>query len=211
MASYVPEAVVRRLPSYYRHLRVLEQEGIQQISSQELGDRMRMTPSQIRQDINSFGGEGRQGYGYQVSTLKEHLRGLMGLDQEHRMIIVGAGRIGKAVANYTGFPQEGFLTVALFDTEPQGTALDTGSARIPIYPMEELEQQLPGLRANIGVLAVPAGAAQETADRLYQAGIKAVWNFTPVDLHCPEDMTVMNVRMSDSLHILSYMMNHREA
>ena len=191
MASYVPEAVVRRLPSYYRHLRELEQDGIQQISSQELGDRMRMTPSQIRQDINSFGGVGRQGYGYQVSTLKEHLRGLMGLDKEHRMVIVGAGRIGKAVANYTGFPREGFLTVALFDTEPQGTALDTGSTRIPIYPVEELEQQ--------------------TADRLYQAGIRAVWNFTPVDLHCPEDMTVMNVRMSDSLHILSYMMNHREA
>lgn len=207
MSTYVPEAVIRRLPSYYRHLRDLEQEGVQQISSQELGERMGMTPSQIRQDINSFGGAGRQGYGYQVSTLKEHLRGIMGLDREHRMAIIGAGRIGKAVANYTGFPREGFRTVALFDAEPTGSELVTDGATIPVYPAEELEARLPELGASIGVLALPAGAAQDTADRLYRLGIRAIWNFTPADLRCPEDMAVMNVRLSESLHLLSYMMN----
>ena len=204
MSGYISDAVIRRLPAYYRHLRELEQEGIQQISSQELGERMGLTPSQIRQDINSFGGFGRQGYGYQVNELKEHIRHIMGMDHEHRMVIIGAGRMGQAVANYAGFPRQGFKTIALFDIDPAKIRKDTES--LPVFPVEELEETLPGLKADIGVLALPAEAAQEMLDRLYASGIRSIWNFAPVDLHYPEDMVVVNLHLSDTLHILSYLM-----
>lgn len=207
MSKYISDAVIRRLPSYYRHLRELEKEGVLQISSQELGERMQMTPSQIRQDINSFGGAGRQGYGYQVHALREHVRGIMGLDREHRMVIFGAGRMGQAVANYAGFAREGFLTLAFFDVDARKVRQREG--QIPVYPAEETEKRLPELDAEIAVLAVPAAAAQEQLDRIYAAGIRAVWNFAPVDLDVPEDMTVVNVHLSDSLHILSYLINQK--
>ena len=204
MSGYISDAVIRRLPAYNRHLRELEQEGVQQISSQELGERMGLTPSQIRQDINSFGGFGRQGYGYDVHELREHIRHTMGLDQEHRMVIIGAGRMGRAVANYAGCPRLGFSTVALFDLEPENFQDRTNE--LPVFSVEEMEDRLPALKANIGVLALPAGAAQEMLDRLYACGIRAVWNFAPVDLHYPRDMVVVNVHLSDTLHILSYLM-----
>ena len=117
MAGRVSDAVIRRLPGFYRHLRELEAAGITSISSQELGERMHLTPSQIRQDINCFGGFGRQGYGYKVTELKGHIGEILGLDQQHRLIILGAGNIGCAVAEYPTFSREGFKTVALFDTQ----------------------------------------------------------------------------------------------
>lgn len=119
MAGHVSDAVIRRLPGYYRHLRELEEEGVVQISSQELGQRMRLTASQIRQDINCFGGFGRQGYGYPVRELKEKLGEILGINRKHRMIIIGAGKIGQAVANYPSFSREGFETVAMFDIAPE--------------------------------------------------------------------------------------------
>lgn len=207
MSGYVSDAVIRRMPAYYRHLRELEREGVQQISSQELGQRMKLTASQIRQDINSFGGAGRQGYGYQVSELKEHLRKIMGLSREHRMVIIGAGRMGRAIANYASFSREGFLTVGLFDLDPE--KIRSAAGLLPVYAMEDLEAEVPRLGPDIGVLALPAEAAQDALDRLYGLGIRAAWNFAPVDLHYPEDMIVVNVHLSDSLHILSYRMNHR--
>ena len=205
MSGYIPDAVIRRMPAYYRNLRELEEEGVTQISSQELGERMGMTPSQIRQDINSFGGFGRQGYGYPVSGLKEHIRKTMGLDRKHRMVILGAGRMGQAIANYASFAREGFETAALFDSDPSKWTEDPG--RIPVYPVEKLEEKMPELKADIGVLAVPAASAQETLNRLYELGVRAVWNFAPVDLHYPQDMVAVNVHLSDTLHILSYRMN----
>ena len=204
MSGYVSDAVIRRLPTYYRHLRELEEEGIVQISSQELGERMQLTPSQIRQDINSFGGFGRQGYGYPVQELREHIRRVMGMDREHRMVILGAGRIGRALADYPSFAREGFTTVAMFDVDP--VRFRSGEEGIPVYPAEELEKRMPGLAAAIAVLALPAEAAQETLDRLYDLGIRAIWNFAPVDLAYPQDMVVVNVHLSDSLQILSYRM-----
>ena len=207
MSGYISDAVIRRLPIYYRHLRELEQEGVQQISSQELGDRMQMTPSQIRQDINCFGGAGRQGFGYQVQELKEHIRGIMGLNREHRMVIIGAGRMGQAVANYASFSREGFRTLAMFDTDPR--KIRQGGEKIPIYPAEELRERLTELQPEIAVLAIPAAAAQETLDLVYAQGIRAVWNFAPVDLNYARDMVVVNLHLSDSLHTLSYLMNQR--
>ena len=203
------DAVIRRLPSYYRHLVELENSGTIQISSKELGDRMQLTPSQIRQDINSFGGFGRQGYGYSVHELKEHLREIMGLNREHRMVIMGAGRIGRAIANYVGFGNAGYLAVALFDPDPnrQGRI----GQNIPVFPMEELEKKLPGLYASIAVLALPEEAAQETLNKLYSLGIRGFWNFAPVDLNYPPDATVVNVHLIDSLFMLGYRMNHSES
>ena len=205
MSGFMSDAVVRRLPAYYRHLRELEAEGIGQISSQDLGERMQLTPSQIRQDINSFGGFGRQGFGYPVKELKDHIRKIMGLDRLHRMVIIGAGRIGMAIANYGSFAREGFPTVALFDVDE--AKIQKSTEEMPVYPVRELESRLPELEVSMAVLAVPAEVAQETLDRLYALGIRAIWNFAPVDLNYPQDAVVTNVHLSDSLHILSYRMN----
>ncbi|MDO4838565.1 MAG: redox-sensing transcriptional repressor Rex [Clostridia bacterium] len=206
MAGYVSDAVIRRLPGYYRHLRELEAAGVTQISSQELGKRMQLTPSQIRQDINCFGGFGRQGYGYKVSDLKMHIGEILGLNRMHRMIILGVGNIGSAVANYPTFNREGFETVAMFDVDPGKIGTRVGN--VPVYPMDELENFLGDNKVDVAVLAVPVKAAQETMDRLSACHVGAVWNFAPTDLHHPDDMIVVNVHLSDSLQILSYKMAH---
>ena len=208
MAGYVSDAVIRRLPGYYRHLRELEAAGVTQISSQELGRRMQLTPSQIRQDINCFGGFGRQGYGYKVSELKEHIGEILGLDRQHRLIILGAGSIGSAVARYPTFSREGFETIAIFDVAEDKVGTRMGN--IPVYPMDELENILSGYKVDIAVLATPTQCAQENLDRLYAGGVRAVWNFAPTDLSHPADMIVVNVHLSDSLQILSYRIAHRD-
>lgn len=207
MAGHVSDAVIRRLPGYYRHLRELEKLGVEQISSQELGKRMQLTPSQIRQDINCFGGFGRQGYGYKVSELKGHIGEILGLDRPHKMIIIGAGNIGNAVAQYPTFSREGFETVAMFDVDPAKTGSRMGN--IQVFPMDELENFLGDTKIDIIVLALPADYAQATFERVVACGATAVWNFSPVDLTGPESTIVVNVHMSDSLQILSYKMAHR--
>ena len=207
MAGRVSDAVIRRLPGYYRHLRELEAAGVMSISSQELGERMRLTPSQIRQDINCFGGFGRQGYGYKVSELKGHIGEILGLDKEHQLIILGAGNIGCAVAQYPTFSREGFRTVALFDTSENKVGRTLGE--IPVLHMNELEQFVQENVVDIAVLALPKRNAQEALDRLYENGVRAIWNFAPTDLTHPEDMLVVNVHLSDSLQQLSYRMAHR--
>lgn len=208
MAGHVSEAVIRRLPGYYRHLAELEAAGVKQISSQELGRQMRLTPSQIRQDINCFGGFGRQGYGYSVPELRVHIGEILGLNRPHRVIIVGAGNIGSAIAQYPAFVREGFETVALFDAAAEKIGVPVGE--IPVYGMDELEGFLAGHAVDVAVLATPADCAQVTLNRLADGGIRAVWNFAPVDLRHPEDMAVVNVHLSDSLQILSYKMIHHD-
>jgi redox-sensing transcriptional repressor len=207
MAGHVSDAVIRRLPGYYRHLRELEAAGVTSISSQELGDRMNLTPSQIRQDINCFGGFGRQGYGYRVSELKDHIGEILGLDREHRLIILGAGNIGCAVAQYPTFSREGFRTIALFDTLE--TKVGRCLGEIPVLHMDRLEEFVSENVVDIAVLALPKRNAQEALTRLYQVGVRAIWNFAPTDLNHPEDMLVVNVHLSDSLQQLSYRMAHR--
>lgn len=208
MAGYVSDAVIRRLPGYYRHLRELEAAGVTQISSQELGKRMQLTPSQIRQDINCFGGFGRQGYGYKVSDLKMHIGEILGLDRQHRMIILGVGNIGSAVARYPTFAREGFETIAMFDVDPDKIGQRVGN--VPVYPMDELENFLGDCKVDVAVLAVPAHVAQATLERLAACGVRAVWNFAPIDLRHPDSMIVVNVHLSDSLQILSYRMAHTD-
>lgn len=208
MAGHVSEAVIRRLPGYYRHLCELEAAGLTQISSQELGRRMRLTPSQIRQDINCFGGFGRQGYGYRVSELRAHIGDVLGLGEKHQVIIIGAGNIGSAVAQYPAFVREGFETIALFDAAEEKVGTRVGE--IPVYGMDALESFLREHPADIAVLATPAACAQDILARLYAGGIRAVWNFAPVDLRHPDNMAVVNVHLSDSLQILSYKMLHQD-
>lgn len=209
MAGYVSDAVIRRLPGYYRHLRELEAAGVTQISSQELGKRMQLTPSQIRQDINCFGGFGRQGYGYKVSELKGHIGDILGLDKPHQVIILGAGNIGGAVANYPTFSREGFETRAIFDVDPEKVGAEM--AGVTVSHMDTLEEYLQNNPVDIAIVALPAAVAQATLDRLYAQGVRAVWNFAPTDLNHPDDMIVVNVHLSDSLQILSYKMAHRDA
>lgn len=206
--SRVSDAVVRRLPMYYRHLRELEKAGVVRISSQELGERMSLTASQIRQDINCFGGFGQQGYGYHVSNLKERIGEILGLDHEYHVIIVGAGNIGRAVANYSGFDREGFHIQAIFDVSPSLVGIDVHG--IIVQPMDKLEGWMSTHKVDIAVLSVPASHAQDIAAQLVEGGVRAIWNFAPVDLNLPEGVAVNNVHLSDSLHILSYRMNEKE-
>ena len=208
MSGYVSDAVVRRLPAYYRHLRELETQGVTEISSRDLGERMQLNPCQIRQDINSFGGFGRQGFGYSVEDLKGHIRKIMGLDQSHRIVVLGVGRTGQEIANHPAFADEGFPVAALFDADPAHPAQSTAS--VPAYPESELEARLPDLDAQIAVLALPAAKAQEMLSRLRDLGIRAIWNISPVDLHPPRDMAVASWHLHDTLQILSYRINRME-
>ena len=205
--SRVSDAVIRRLPMYYRHLRELEKAGVVRISSQELGERMNLTASQIRQDINCFGGFGQQGYGYHVENLKKRIGEILGLGREYHVIVVGAGNIGRAIANYAGFAKEGFGVQAMFDVSPALVGVDVKG--IIVQPMDKLEGWMSAHEVDIAVLSVPASVAQETADRLVASGVRAIWNFSPVDLALPEGVFVNNVHLSDSLHILSYRMNEK--
>ena len=207
-AHKISDAVIRRLPGYYRYLRELEKIGITRISSQELGVRMGLTASQIRQDINCFGGFGQQGYGYHVSNLKERIGEILGLQHQYHVIIVGAGNIGRAVANYAGFKKEGFNIQAMFDVSPALVGIDVHGTLV--QPMDKLEAWLAGHQVDIAVLSVPSAYAQETADLLVRGGVRGIWNFAPVDLALPEGVAVNNVHLSDSLHILSYRMNEKD-
>ncbi len=204
MGGYVSEAVIRRLPGYYRHLKELETEGVTQISSQELGGRMKLTASQIRQDINCFGGFGRQGFGYAVSDLREHIGRILGVDRQHAMIIIGAGNIGRAIACSDSFVENGFNTRAIFDTDPQKIGVIVG--RWVVQPMENIQRYIAENKVDICALAIPADGAQALADRLCGWGIRAFWNFVPVDLKLPQDAVAYNVHLDEGLQILSFRM-----
>jgi len=208
MAGYVSEAVIKRLPAYYRHLKELEQEGVMQISSQGLGERMGFTASQIRQDINCFGGFGRQGYGYHVAELRMHIGHIMGVDQVHQMIIVGAGNIGTAVALADSFPRNGFETAALFDSDERKIGSQIGA--LTVQDVACLERYLNEHSVDIAVLALPVNCAQTVADQLYEYGVRGFWNFAPVDLKMPRDAAVVNVHLDEGLQVLSYRMLHNE-
>lgn len=204
MAGYVSEAVIRRLPGYYRHLKELEAEGVTQISSQGLGERMHLTASQIRQDINCFGGFGRQGFGYAVAELREHIGSILGLDRDQRMIIVGAGNIGRAVALSDSFSLSGFCTVAVFDSDP--TKIDMKVGSLVVQDVAHIGRYIADNRVDICVLAVPAEGAQALVAELCEMGIRAFWNFVPIDLKLPADAAVMNVHLEEGLQILSFRM-----
>lgn len=208
MSGYVSEAVIKRLPAYYRHLKELEQEGIMQISSQGLGERMGFTASQIRQDINCFGGFGRQGYGYHVAELRMHIGRIMGVDQPHKMIVVGAGNIGAAVALADSFQRNGFQTVALFDTSERKIGTQIGE--LTVQDAACMKRYLDEHAVDIAVMALPVHCAQDVASQLYEYGVRGFWNFAPVDLKLPRDAALVNVHLDEGLQVLSYRMLHKD-
>lgn len=202
ISKEISQAVVGRLPRYFRYLGELKDEGIERISSQELSDIMRVTASQIRQDFNNFGGFGQQGYGYNVEFLYEEIGKILGLDRTHNLIIVGAGNLGQALANYDNFERRGFVFQGIFDSDPK---LHGKKIRnIAVRPMKELEAFIREKKIDIAVLTVPKEGAEQAAEQLAGYGIKGIWNFAHVDLNVPENVQVENVHLSDSLMKLSY-------
>ena len=198
----ISRAVIKRLPRYYRYLGELLESGTERISSGELSERMQVTASQIRQDLNNFGGFGQQGYGYNVKHLHTEIGKILGLDQDYNMIIIGAGNLGQALANYVKFEKNGFLVKGLFDVNPKlkGVAV----RGILIRMTDELPAFLQEHDIQIAALTLPKQYAQEMADFLVDHGIRAIWNFAHTDLHLPEDVIIENVHLSESLMQLSY-------
>ena len=202
MSKEISQAVIRRLPRYYRYLGELLDEGVERISSNDLSHRMKVTASQIRQDLNNFGGFGQQGYGYNVQFLYEEIGKIMGLNTEHRIIIIGAGNLGQALANYVKFEKLGFVITALFDVNPE---LSGKSVRgIPILMLSELDEYCRTHRVDIAALTMPKSKADSIASKLVDLGIRAIWNFAHVDLDTPDGVIVENVHLSESLMTLSY-------
>lgn len=198
----ISQAVIGRLPRYFRYLGELKDEGVERISSQELSELMKVTASQIRQDFNNFGGFGQQGYGYNVEFLYKEIGKILGLDKTHHLIIIGAGNLGQALGNYMNFERRGFLLKGIFDKNP---ALCGKKVReIEVQPMEKVEEFVRENEVDIAVLTIPKTSAVEVAEILVANGIKAIWNFAHVDLNVPEGIQVENVHLSDSLMKLSY-------
>ena len=203
MEKEISQAVIRRMPRYYRYLGVLSEEGVERISSNDLSRRMRVTASQIRQDLNNFGGFGQQGYGYNVQFLYDEIGKILGLNETHHIIVIGAGNLGQAITNYVKFEKFGFIITALFDVNPK---LKGQTVRgIPIYLMDELDQYCKEHPVDIAALTLPKEKADETAQHLVQLGVHAIWNFAHVDLDLSDNQVVVeNVHLSDSLMQLSY-------
>ena len=201
----ISQAVIGRLPRYLRYLGDLKDEGVERISSQELSELMKVTASQIRQDFNNFGGFGQQGYGYNVEYLYEEIGKILGLDQKHNFIIIGAGNLGRALGNYMNFERRGFIFRGMFDKNPDLVGDDVRGVKV--MPMEELESFVRNNDIDIAVLTIPKTSAVNIVDVLVDNGIRAIWNFAHVDLNVPEGILVENVHLSDSLMKLSYNIN----
>ena len=198
----ISKAVIKRLPRYYRYLGELLDENVERISSNDLSKKMRVTASQIRQDLNIFGGFGQQGYGYNVKYLHTEIGKILGLDSSHPMIILGAGNLGQALANYIGFEKSGFKLVGLFDVNPVLKGISVRG--IEIRMLDELPQFLLDTQVEIAILTIPKGKAKEVSDILIANGIKAIWNFAHIDIDAPSDVIIENVHLSESLMTLSY-------
>ena len=204
----ISKAVIKRLPRYYRYLGEILDSGMERISSGELSSRMKVTASQIRQDLNHFGGFGQQGYGYNVKYLHEEIGKILGLDQAHNMIVVGGGNMGHALANYASFEKNGFKIKGIFDVNPDLIGKEIRG--IKIYPTSDLSEFVKKENIEIAALTLPKAAAPEMTDILVSYGIKAIWNFAHTDLVVPKDVVVENVHLFDSLMRLSYNLSSYE-
>ncbi len=203
----VSMTVIRRLPKYYRYLVELMEKGVNRVSSQELSNMTGFTASQIRQDLNNFGGFGQQGYGYNVEELYNQLRKILGLETVYHAVVAGAGNLGHAIANYKGFEDAGFKVVSLFDRNPKVIGelirdIEVRDAKLMIDYIKEHE-------VDIGIITTPKESAQDLADEFVEAGVKGIWNFAPTDLDVPEDVIVENVRLNESLFTLSYFLKRK--
>ena len=200
----ISKAVIKRLPRYYRYLGELQEAGVERISSGELSQQMKVTASQIRQDLNNFGGFGQQGYGYNVQYLREEIAKILGLDRVHNVLIIGVGHLGQALANYTNFERNSFRIVGLFDNNPElkGKVI----RGVPIRMTDEIPAFLRENDVEIATLTLPKDHAIEVSKMLIENGIHAIWNFAHTDLNLivPKNVAVQNVHLSESLMRLSY-------
>ncbi len=201
----VSAAVIKRLPRYFRYLRILMREGKMRISSAELSRRMNITASQIRQDLNCFGGFGQQGYGYNVKYLHKKIGELLGVEQGYRAVIVGAGNLGRALASTHMFMRRGVKSIALFDNDH--SVIGTEYNGLKVYDVSELEDFCRNNNIEIGVLTVPKEAALSCAEVMVRGGVFGIWNFANMELSLDcEGVVVQNVHMGDSLMTLCYSM-----
>lgn len=200
-------AVIKRMPRYYRHLAELLRNDVDRISSKELSEKIGFTASQIRQDFNNFGGFGQQGYGYNVRELFTETGKILGLDKTYKTVIVGAGNIGQAIANYTRFDKFGFDLKAIFDANPKLIGVQIRD--VEIMDIDSMEEYLRKNEIDIGIVCVPTTVAQKSVDILVNGGIKGIWNFAPIDISVPKDVALESVHLSDSLLTLVYLMNDK--
>ena len=206
--QYVSEAVIRRLPRYYRYLDDLHNKGVVRISSNSLGSKMGITASQIRQDLSCFGEFGQQGHGYNVKELRTEIGRILGVDQRHTVIVVGVGNLGHALMQNFHFSHNGFLLKAAFDISP--AVVGTEINGVPVRSMEELDDYCREHTPDVAVLTVPQSVAQETVDRLVALGVRGFWNFTSREVTSDnEDIRFESVHFADSLLTLSYHISRR--
>jgi len=201
-------AVIKRLPRYYRYLGDILDDGITRISSKEISLRMDITASQIRQDLNNFGCFGQQGYGYNAELLYGEIKKILGLEKQYSMILIGAGNIGQALANYPSFQKRGFNFTAIFDVDPRLVGLSLRG--IEIYNVSRLTSFLSDNHVSIAVLALPRESVLSVAQTVIDGGVKGIWNFSNVDIKTPDDVKVENVHLTDSLMTLSYKLNEQD-
>lgn len=206
--SNISMAVVRRLPKYHRYLGDLLHNDIRRVSSQELSRITGFTASQIRQDLNCFGGFGQQGYGYNVEELYLEIGKILGLNRTYRTIIIGAGNVGRAIANYTFFEESGFKLYGVFDNNPKKIGDDVKGHKV--LSIEEVKNFIKENDIEIGILCTPKEGTQKIAETLVDCGIKGIWNFAPVDLKLNGDIIIENVHLSESLFTISYLLKERE-
>ena len=204
----ISSAVINRLPRYYRYLGDLLENDITRISSKELSAKMSITASQIRQDLNNFGGFGQQGYGYNVEYLHTEIKKILGLDKIYNLIVVGGGNIGQALANYTNFEKRGFVITAVFDVNPRLIGMTIRG--IEVYDADKMEEFVKNNKVDVAILTLPRSQASEVANNLANWGVKGIWNFSHVDLDLPKDVKVENVHLTDSLMTLLYKINEVE-
>lgn len=204
----ISDAVIRRLPRYYRQLTDLCGRGIVRISSHSPGQEMNITASQIRQDFSCFGEFGQQGYGYNVEELRSEIGHILGVDNDHHLIMIGVGNLGRALLHNFHFSQAGFTVDAAFDISP--SVVGTSVNGIPVYSMQELDSFVQQNHIDVVVLTIPQSVAQDTATHLIELGVRGFWNFTNVELSSPtDDVKFENIHFADSLLTLSYRIANR--
>lgn len=204
----ISKAVINRLPRYYRYLGDLLEIDVVRISSKELSEKMKVTASQIRQDLNNFGGFGQQGYGYNVEYLHSEIGKILGLEKKYDVIIIGAGNLGQALANYVDFERRGFFVRAIFDVSPR--LIGTKIRGIEVLSSDLLEEYIKKNSIDIAAITVPKSKAPQLAADLVKWGINGIWNFAPTDLNLPKEVTVENVHLAESLMKLSYRLSVKD-
>lgn len=201
-ARGISETVIRRMPVYHRYLKELIEDGVERVSSKELSGLTGFSASQIRQDLNNFGGFGQQGYGYNTKALKDQIDKILGIDKSYKSIVIGAGRLGQAIARYNGFRDSGFNVISLFDIKENIGDI----SGIKVRKMEDLEKYIRDEGVDVAIITVPREVCQDVANKVIDAGVRGIWNFAPYDLKGPEGVVVENIRLNDSLLTLSYFM-----